>query len=300
MSRLNKCKNAIAMLMVMIFMTMFCSVRTYAAEPSDSTSSTESEQVMGYTYLKATYTDNLTPMPGDTFEITYCVVGNEDEYSTITVDAYDIYKEPKLIGLPEGQTYEITRLKSTGANGGIVSYCIQSSFNVHSDPQYYGTVTLTIGIDDVQPRYDGNVYIVASGVVTDKMLSSIPVKTKEEYMQEYRNKENNRTKIATRSSTEQQEQTEAISKTVTTEVTTQSQDVYEEEYGDDYGIEIQDEASDEPSIEVYTTESTQESESNRDDNDAAKTGKPVAILIILIAALAIGTVVVIKGRNSGV
>lgn len=300
---MKRFKRLLILMMTCVFMLQ--AVPVYATESTESEGtvvSSEEDRQIGYIYLKATYTDNITPMKGDTFEIKYSVYGNEDEYQTITVDAYDIYKEPKLIGLPEGQTYVIKSIGRTSENGGLTSYCIQQMFNVDSDPQYYETMTLTIGIDDVQQRYNTTQQLVAMGVITDKMIADNPDKTMDDLMQEYRDMETDRVKIETWEDSQKEEGSSENTTEAASEVTTASEDVYEEDFGDDYGVEIQEGATDEPSIEVYSTESTQEDEASESASNESESNSSMAKIIILLAVIALAIVVAgvafMKGRTT--
>lgn len=241
-------------------------------------------------YFKADYADTLTPMKGDTFTIKYSAVNIEDSpQAEITIDAYDIAENPQKLDFPKEYTYQVDQILYTGSNGGIFSYALPSTFNVHPEGEE-DTLVISIGIEKAQKLYDKTPYVKAIGIVTDKMLAESGGKTYEDFETEYKDRERERKSL---------QEVEAETNTGTTtnpQLTAEpkTDDVYTEEYGDNYGVEVQNPTGDQPSVEVYSTESTTESAKETKD-DTSPMSKALVIVIVVVIAGAL--IIVLSKKN---
>lgn len=241
-------------------------------------------------YFKADYADTLTPMKGDTFTIKYSAVNIEDSpQAEITIDAYDIAENPQKLDFPKEYTYQVDQILYTGSNGGIFSYALPSTFNVHPEGEE-DTLVISIGIEKAQKLYDKTPYVKAIGIVTDKMLAESGGKTYEDFETEYKDRERERKSL-------QEVETETNTGTTTNPQLTaepKTDDVYTEEYGDNYGVEVQNPTGDQPSVEVYSTESTTESAKETKD-DTSPMSKALVIVIVVVIAGAL--IIVLSKKN---
>lgn len=236
---------------------------------------THAEENEGCFFIKSEYSDNITPLEGDVFEIIYCTKGETDwdNTSTITIDASKFCEEPAKVELPVG-TYEIRRITYVGLNKGRNSYGIQAYFNSSLQGD---TIYLTVGYETTKEKNNEWYGYIGVGLITDayfmQQVDENPDITFEELeasMIEQETKENNSNVLIT---TEQNSVVDY-------------DDVYEEDdyYSDDYGAEIQGQTDKEPEIEIHaTTEENRESnitENNKMENTILKGVLALCVVVI--------------------
>lgn len=278
------------LLCAMTLLVVFGSVITCSAKED------KKDEYQGV-YFKADYSDNITPMKGDTFTITYSIknVDNSPQ-AEITIDAYDIAETPQKLEFPKDYTYQIDMIQYTGQNGGIFSYTVDSVFNVYPEGEER-TETIYIGIEKAQAAFKKFNKPRSVGVITEQQLMGEggpdSVRTYEEVEAEYKQRENERMSLS--------EAEELSSKNSTTERTVENSenkdDVYTDDYDENYGVEVQNPSGDEPSVEVYTTESTTEDEETTTKDKSSSSNKLVLIIVVVIIAAAALIITSKKGRG---
>ena len=282
-------------LAVVALLAMFGSVLTCNAEEV-STDDGYHNEYQGI-YFKAEYSDNLTPMEGDTFTILYSVVNMDNSpQAEITIDAYDIVETPKKIELPKGYTYQIDMIQYTGENGGIFSYTVDSVFNVYPEGEEK-TEVIYIGIEKAQAAYKRFNKPKSVGVITEQQIMGDggpdSVRTYEDIEAEYKQREDERMTLS--------EAEDLSNKNSTTEHTAENSkkqdDVYTDGYDENYGVEVQNPSGDEPSVEVYTTESTTEDEKTATKDESRSSNKLILITVVIIIAVAALVITSRRGRG---
>ena len=248
-------------------------------------------------YFKADYSDNITPMKGDTFKITYSVKNIDNSpQAEITIDAYDIAETPQKLEFPKGYTYQIDMIQYTGENGGIFSYTVDSVFNVYPEGEEK-TETIYIGIEKAQAAYKKFNKPRSVGVITEQQIMGDggpdSVRTYEDIEVEYKQREDKRMTLS--------EAEDLSNKNSTTERAVENSenkdDVYTDDYDENYGVEVQNPSGDEPSVEVYTTENTTEDEKTITKDETRSSNKLVLIIVVIIIAAAALVITSKKGRG---
>lgn len=246
-------------------------------------------------YFKADYADTLTPMKGDTFTIKYSAIRGEDiPQGEITIDAYDIAETPQKLEFDRQYTYQVDQILYTGSNGGIFSYALPSTFNVHPEGEE-DTLVISIGIEKAQELYDKTPYVKAIGIVTDKMLAESGGKTLEDFETEYKNREIERKSL-------QEVEAEAnAGTTIDSQVTTEleSDEIYTEEDDDSYEVEadeqssVEDSSVEDSTADVVSSADTQEAITTTNNDEKSSNiiwilcgcGLVLLIIIVVIVAL---------------
>lgn len=274
----------------MTLLTVFASVITCSAKEDKDV------EYQGV-YFKADYSDNITPMKGDTFTITYSVVNMDNSpQAEITIDAYDIAETPQKLEFPKGYTYQIDMIQYTGENGGIFSYTVDSVFNVYPEGEEK-TETIYIGIEKAQAAYKKFNKPRSVGIITEQQIMGDggpdSVRTYEDIEAEYKQREDERMTLS--------EAEDLSNKNSTTEHVAENSkkqdDVYTDGYDENYGVEVQNPSGDEPSVEVYTTESTTEDEKKTTKDESGSSNKLVLIIVVIIIAAAALVITSRKGRG---
>lgn len=249
---------------------------TYATENNADENNGGNDKT--FIYIEATYSDNITPLDGDIFEITYCVHGESgmENTATITVDASKICNDKETIDMPSG-TYDIKRITYVGTNKGRNSYGVEGYFNVShggTDP-----IVITVGYKATKKADDKWGEYIGVGLITDAYFMSVVNENPNITMEELE------AEIIETETKENESNFENISD-IGQSQNQSNEDVYDEEdfYSEDYGVEIQNGTDKEPEIEVHTTTEEQHTE------NATNNPLNIALLLCLIILIILGII----------
>lgn len=256
----------------------------YAAENNTDENNGSSEKT--FAYIEADYSDNITPLEGDIFEITYCVHGDSSMENTaiITVDASKICNNMTTINMPAG-TYDIRRITYIGTNKGRLSYGVKGCFNASSG----GTnpIVLTVGYKTTKTADDKWSEYIGVGLITDDYFMSAVNENPNITMEELESEIIDTETKENESNFNNMPNTEQLP-------VQNDEDVYEDFYGEDYGMEVQGNTDKEPEIEVYVT--TEEQHPENTAGQSQNLGK-IIILCLVFIILAVCCAFVLKNKK---
>lgn len=260
---------------LIIFTIVLCILNVNTIQASENADENNEKT---FAYIEATYSDNITPLEGDIFEIIYCIHGetNMENTATITVDASKIYNHTATIDMPIG-TYDIKRITYAGTNKGRNSYGVKGYFNASDG----GTkpIVITVGYKATKKADDNWSEYIGVGLITDDYFMSVVNENPNITMEELENEiietetRENESNFGNLSNIEQSQN--------------QNEDVYDEEdfYSEDYGVEIQNGIDKEPEIEIYAT--TEEQHIENTTNKPINT-KNITLLFCFIIIIILG------------